>query len=177
MNRIQPVTPETATGSAKTLLDSVKAKLGMVPNMMRAMAQSPAVLEAYLNFSGALNKSSLSPRLREAIALAVGQANQCQYCVSAHALLGKKAGLSEADVSAARAGEAGNPREAAILRLALAINNNRGNVSDADLAAARAAGVSDAEIAETVATVALNIFTNYFNHVAQPQIDFPTVKL
>src|SRR5262245_35785276 len=177
MTRIQPVDPQTATGRSQELLQAVKAKLGITPIMMRTMAQSPAVLDAYLSFSGALNKGVLSPKAREAIALAVGQANRCQYCVSAHTVLGGKAGLSEADVSAARSGEAPDPKTAAILRLALAINGKQGHVADADLSAARTAGLSDVEIAEVVGVVSLNIFTNYFNHVTDPQVDFPAVKL
>lgn len=177
MTRIQPLNPETVTGTAKPLLDAVKAKLGLVPNMMRTMATAPAVLESYLNFSGALAKGSLDGKTREAIALAIGQANKCQYCVSAHTLLGKKAGLTDNDVAAARTGEAGTPKLGAILRLARAINSKQGQIADADFAAARAAGVTDQEITEVVGSVALNVFTNYFNHVTDPQIDFPVVPL
>src|SRR5262245_48699083 len=171
MNRIKPVEVNRATGRAAELLEAVRGKLGVVPNMMRAMANSPAVLEAYLNFSGALSKGALDLKTREAIALAVGQANRCQYCVSAHTLLGQKAGLSHGDVSAARTGEAGDPRTAAALQLAVSVNNDSGHVPDAALARARTAGLSDGEIAEVVATVAFNIFTNYFNHVAETQLD------
>jgi uncharacterized peroxidase-related enzyme len=177
MNRIRPIVPDAVTGRAWELLEAVKTKLGVIPNMMRAMANSPAVLDAYLSLSSALNRGSLSGRTREAIALAIGQANGCQYCVSAHTLLGKKAGLSEADVTAARTGESSDPKTAAALRLALIVNNKQGHVSDAELAAARSAGLSDGEIGEVVAVVSLNIFTNYFNHVADPEIDFPVVKL
>lgn len=177
MTRIQPLNPETVTGPAQQLLEAVKGKLGVVPNMMRTMAHAPAVLEAYLNFSGALAKGSLDGKTREAIALAVGQANKCQYCVSAHTILGKKSGLNDAEVTAARTGESANPKLAAILRLAMAINNKQANISDADLSAARQSGVTDAEIAEVVGVVSLNVFTNYFNHVADPQIDFPVVQL
>ncbi len=34
---------------------------------------------------------------------------------------------------------------------------------------------SEAEIVETLAHVGLNLFTNYFNHVANTEIDFPFV--
>ncbi|MBL8877779.1 MAG: carboxymuconolactone decarboxylase family protein [Phycisphaerales bacterium] len=177
MTRIQPLDPSAATGHTKELLDAVKAKLGVVPNMMRTMAHAPAVLESYLGFSGALGKGVLSLKTREAIALAIGQANRCQYCVSAHTLLGTKAGLNEAAVAAARSGESDDAKTAATLRLALAINNRQGHIHDSELSAARAAGLSDAEIMETVAVVSLNVFTNYVNHVADPQIDFPVVSL
>lgn len=177
MNRIQPLSPDTTTGRARELLDAAEAKLGVLPNMVRAMAHAPAVLEAYLSFSGALSKGTLGLRTREAIALAVSQANRCQYCVSAHTSLGQRAGLSEPDLAAARSGESSDGTTATALRLALAINAKRGKVADADLATARAGGLSDGEIAEVVGAVALNLFTNYFNHVADPQIDFQVVPL
>lgn len=177
MSRIKPVAVENVSGRGAELLEAVKGKLGVVPNMMRTMVHSPAVLEAYLGFSGALGKGGLSGKTREAIALAIGQANKCQYCVSAHTLLGGKAGLKETDIAAARTGEASDPKLAATLRFALAVNNRNGNVTDAEIAAARAGGLSDAEIVEVVGVVALNVFTNYFNHVADPEIDFPVVKL
>ncbi len=177
MNRIQPLDPAAATGRPRELLDAVQAKMGLVPTMMRIMASAPAVLEGYLGFSGALGKATLSAKTREAIALAIAQVNHCQYCVSAHTLLGRKAGLGESDATAARTGESSDPHTAAALRLALAINNKRGNVSDADLAAARSAGLTDGQIVEVVGVVSLNIFTNYFNHVADTEVDFPVVKL
>ena len=106
----------------------------------------------------------------------VGEANGCNYCLSAHSLLGKGAGLSPAEIAAAREGASADPRIAEGLRFAQAIVADRGNVTDADLARVRAAGYSDGEIGEIVANVALNIFTNYFNQVAATAIDFPVVK-
>lgn len=177
MTRIAPLDPNTATGRTRELLDAVKNKLGAVPNMMRSMAHAPAVLDAYLSFSGALSKGTLSGQIREAIALAVGQTNRCQYCVSAHTVLAAKAGLAPSDITAARSGESSDRRTAAAVKLALALVRNQGKPSDSDLAAARAAALSDGDIAEVIGAVALNIFTNYFNHVSDPPIDFPVVPL
>lgn len=175
MPRLAPVNPDAASGKAKDLLGAVKAKLGKVPNMMATMAHSPAVLDAYLSFSGALNGASLPARTREAIAIAVAESNGCNYCLSAHTLLGKGAGLSEADITAARSASNPEPRLNAILRFARAVNDARGFATDDDLRAARSAGITDPEIVEIVATVALNVFTNYINHVTDPVIDFPRV--
>ena len=94
MSRLPALDPEMATGSAKRLLQGVEKKLGFDPNIMRTMANSPAVLEGYLNFSGALSKGNFSPKFREQIALTVSELNDCQYCLSAHAALGRMAGLS-----------------------------------------------------------------------------------
>jgi uncharacterized peroxidase-related enzyme len=173
MERIVPVDPHAAQGKAKDLLDAVKAKLGVVPNMTRAMATSPAVLEAYLGISGALAHGVLPPPVREQLALGVGQANGCDYCLSAHSALGKRAGLSEQAILDSRRGHAADPKTDALLGFARTLVEKRGRVTDADVAAVRAAGGGDAEIAEVVAHVALNTFTNYFNTVAATAIDFP----
>lgn len=177
MSRIQPIDPNTVSGRAQELLQAVQSKLGVIPNMVRTMAHAPAVVEAYVGFSSALAKGSLSLKTREAIALAVGQANKCQYCVSAHTLLAGKAGVNETEITAARTGESADPKLAATLRLALAINNKHGHIPDTDLSAARSAGLSDADIMEVIGVVSLNIFTNYVNDVAGTAIDFPVVKL
>ena len=177
MSRINPVSMESAPAAAKPLLEAVQKKLGVTPNMMKTMAHAPGVLEAYLNFSGALAKGTLDGKTREAIALRVAQSNECGYCLSAHSLLGQKSGLSTDDVSAARHGKASNAKLGAILVLADAINTKQGHITDADFAAAKSAGVNDAEIAEVIGNVSLNVFTNYFNHVTDPEIDFPRVAL
>ncbi|MGE0480947.1 MAG: carboxymuconolactone decarboxylase family protein [Phycisphaerae bacterium] len=176
MPRLPTVSLESATGPARELFDAVKHKLGGVPNMFRTMANSPAVLKAYLSFSGALAETSLAPKLREQIALAVAGVNHCDYCAAAHTALGKKAGLGEDETIANRQGRAADPKVEAALRFALAIAERRGEVTDAELSATRAAGYNDAQIAEIVAAVALNLFTNYFNNVAQTEIDFPRAR-
>lgn len=178
MPRLAAVDPATADGKAKTLLEAVQKKLGAQPNMMRTMAQSPAVLEGFLGLMGSLSTGTLGGALGTRIALAVARANECDYCVAAHAFLGRSAGLGDADIGGAlRSSPAGNTaRETAALRLALAVVQHRGAVSDADLGAARAAGLSDGELGEIVAHVALNIFTNYFNRFARPDLDFPQVE-
>ncbi len=94
MSRIPTIDPSQATGKSKELLTGVQSKLGMTPNLMRAMANSPAVLEAYLLFSGALGRGEVPAKTREQIALAVAQANSCEYCLSAHSAIAKSVGLS-----------------------------------------------------------------------------------
>jgi uncharacterized peroxidase-related enzyme len=173
MERITPVNPQTAQGRARELLDAVKAKLGLVPNMTRLMAVSPPVLDAYLGFSGALGHGVLPARVREQLALDVGEANHCDYCVSAHSALGKRAGLTEQDVLDSRRAASADPKADVLLRFARTVLEKRGVVEDADIAAVREAGYGDAEVAEVVAHVGLNVFTNYFNNVAGTPIDFP----
>lgn len=176
MTILTTIDPNTAEPKAKALLDGVKNKLGLVPNMARVLASNPAVLGAYLGFGGALAGGGLGARLHEQIALAVAEANRCNYCLAAHSLLGKGAGLGPNDILAARAGQAADPRAAAALNLARKLVDRRGAVNADDIAAAREASLSDADIIEVVASVALNVFTNYLNITADTEIDFPPVE-
>lgn len=176
MTTFVPVDPAAARGKAGELLSAVEAKLGIVPNMTRHMAQSPAVLEAYLAMNAALANGTLGVRLREQIALATAQANACDYCLSAHSLLGKGAGLDASAIALARDGDAADARAQGALRFVQALVGSRGQPGERDIAALRAAGFDDGGIGEVIANVALNIFTNYFNNVTRPAIDFPVVR-
>jgi uncharacterized peroxidase-related enzyme len=176
MPRLNPVVPQTAQGRAKTLLEGVQASLGVTPNMMRTMAQSPAVLEGYLGFLGALAKGSLSAKVREQIALTVAQANSCDYCLSVHAALGKGLGLTADDISRSRAATSPDPKVDAGLQFARVVVDRRGLVPDSEIKQLRPARYSDGEISELVANIAINVFTNYFNHIAGTEIDFPHVS-
>ena len=173
MSRLNLIAPEDANGKAKELLDAVKGKLGLVPNMTRAMANSPAVLDGYLQLSGALGKGKLPAKIREQLALAVAQANGCDYCLAAHSTIGKMVGLTADQIRDSRLGTAVDPKTDVLIRFARKVNESRGRVSDRDIAEVREAGFDDGAIAEVVAHVALNVFTNYFNNVAETDIDFP----
>jgi len=177
VNRIAQLDPAQATGRTKRLFDGVQAQLGVVPNLFRVLGNAPAVLEAYLNFSGALAGASFDAKLREQIALTVAGSNLCGYCLSVHAFIGRRAGLSEREIADASHAIAASAKTDAILKFARNVVVQRGEVSDADFQQARTSGLADGEIVETVAHVALNIFTNYVNHVARPVVDFPEVKL
>jgi uncharacterized peroxidase-related enzyme len=175
MSRIPAIDPATAHGKAKDLLDTVKSKLGLVPNMTRTMVNSPAVLEAYLGFSGALAGGLLPPKIREQLALVTAQQNHCDYCLSAHSAIGKMVGLTHDQIVASREGHGDSDKVTAALSFAKRVLDAKGEISAADLAAVRAAGFSDGEIAEILAHVALNVFTNYFNIATEVEIDFPRV--
>src|SRR6478735_449310 len=94
MSRLNRISPETATGKSKELLEAVNTKLGMVPNMMRVMANAPVVLDGYLQLSGSLSHGKLSAKVREQLALAIAEANRCEYCLAAHSAIGKMVGLT-----------------------------------------------------------------------------------
>jgi uncharacterized peroxidase-related enzyme len=176
MNRIHQIDPNIATGKAKQLFDGVQKALGFVPNLMRFIGNSPAALEGYLGLNITLSHGALTASLREQIGLTVGEINGCGYCLSAHTLLGRKAGLSQDDILAARRATATNDKSDAALKLARAVTLQRGHIADTDLHSARSTGLNDAEIVEVVQHVALNILTNYTNNVARTVIDIPEVK-
>lgn len=173
MPRIKPIDASKADPKAKEILDGVQKKLGRTPNIFLTLAHSPAVIQAYAGFSGAMATSSLDGKLREQIALAVGQANNCDYCLAAHTAIGGNLGLSQDETIAARRGNASDPKSAAAIKFANTLVEKRGNASDADVNALREAGFGDQQIVEIIGVVAINIFTNYFNHVVGTEVDFP----
>ena len=173
MARIQPLDPAAATGATKETFNSIQGALGGVPGMFRTVGQSPASLQAMWGFFGAMGQSTVPPAVRERIALAIGQANDCGYCLAAHSALAKKAGVADAEVMAARKGTSTDPKADAAVKFAVAILERKGHVSDADVGAVRKAGYSDAEVLEILSVVVQNVYTNWVNHVAQTAIDFP----
>jgi uncharacterized peroxidase-related enzyme len=176
MQRIDRVNEASAPEKSAALLEAVRKQMGGVPNILATMAQSPAALGGYLAFAEALSGGSFNARQREQIALAVAGANACDYCASAHSTLAGMHGVAKDEVMRNLRGGSACARTEAALTFTRQVLATRGNVSEADLQAVREAGYGDDEIIEIVANTALNIFTNYFNHVAGTEIDFPMVR-
>lgn len=177
MSRINIVDPRTATGEVKELLDGVQQQLGIVPNFIRALANSPHALSAFLGLYRPLGGAAVDKATQERIALVVAEENGCQYCVSAHTAIGRKTGLSNEEMLLNRQGDSGNARAAAAVAFAKALNEHRGEVTAGEFQAVRAAGFSDAEIVEIISLVALNVFTNLLGKSTLVYIDFPEVAL
>ena len=177
MSRLSIPAVVDAPAASQPLLAVVHKKLGVVPNLMKLLGQSPAALEGYLSLSGALDKGVLNAKLRESLALSVAEFNGCDYCLAAHSYIGKNlVKLTDDEIAQARDGRAADARNDAALRFAQRVAAERGRVLDADIAALRAAGFSDAETVEIVLHVALNVLTNYVNNVAHTDVDFPRVS-
>lgn len=173
---VTPNSIETAPAAAQPLLQAVKKQLGTAPNVFRVTSNSPAALEGYVGLLGALGKGKLPAPTRERIALAVAEANGCDYCLSAHTYLGKNvAHLDDAEMTANRSGASNDPMADAALRFAVKLVRTRGHVTDEDVRAVKDAGYDDAQVVEIVQHVALNTWTNYLNLVADTEIDFPLV--
>lgn len=177
MARVNLVQPETASGEAASILKEIAEAFGTIPNMFKAVANSPAALKSMWSAFGALGQGRIPARLGEQIAVAVADRNDCQYCLSAHTALGRKAGASAEEMAHAQAGRSDDPRTEAALSFALKVVENRGQVSDADVQSLREAGFDDDGIVEILAHAALNLFTNYVNVAFDVPLDFPAVQL
>lgn len=177
MSRIRKVELEKATGTQKEILESIKKKIGKVPNIYAGLAQSPVALQAYVSFGDHLQKGSLDAKTRETVALAVAQYNGCDYCLSAHSFVGSKMlGMTEKEIMNIRKGHATDPKIQSLLDFVFIVVDKRANITDLDYRKIREAGYSEGEVIEIIANVVQTIFTNYFNHVAQTEIDFPVVS-
>jgi len=176
MTRLTQITDQDATPAQAEIFAAIKSKVGMTPNLYRVVGNQPAALKGLLGLNETLSGGEFAPAIREAIALTVAGANACDYCASAHSAISKSLKVDDAEISARLIGKSEDAGLQAILTFAVAVVEKRGFVSDDDLKAARDAGLNDAQIVETIANVVANIFTNYINHVAETEIDFPEVK-
>jgi uncharacterized peroxidase-related enzyme len=177
MTRITLIDPAAATGPVADKLAEIKSAFGVVPNMFKAVANSPAALNSLWGAFAALGSGRLGAKLGEQIAVAIADRNRCDYCLAAHTALGRKAGATEQEMADAQAGRSADPRTAAALAFVTAVVERRADVAAADVDALRQAGFDDGEVVEILAHVALNLFTNYVNIALDVPVDFPGVKL
>ena len=176
MQRIAPVVESGLPSETTQMLEAVKAQMGMVPNIIKVMANSPVALSAYLGLTGALGQGVLSPQLREQIALTVAGINKCDYCASVHTAVGKQVGLDAQELAQNLTGASSDSKTHTALSLVRQIVEHRGNVPDTYLVLAHTNGFSDEQILEIFSHTMLNMFTNYFNHLVRTEIDFPVVN-
>jgi uncharacterized peroxidase-related enzyme len=177
MSRITLIDHSNANAEQKALLDAIQSQLGMVPNFLKAFANSPVALKAFLGLHGVANEGSLSPQTRERIALALAQQNSCEYCLSAHTAIGRKAGLTSDEMAANRAGRSEDAKAAVAVKLARSLSEHRGEITSAELIEARNAGYTDADIVEIITHVGMNLLTNIIGKAGRIDIDFPKVAL
>jgi uncharacterized peroxidase-related enzyme len=176
MSRLATPALDDVPEASKPILDAVHKQLGVVPNMFRLIATSPAALQGFTANNGALSKA-LDVRTRERIALAVAQLNGCDYCLSAHSYLGLNlAKITPEEVALNRKGQSGDAKADAAVRFATKVLREQGQVSNGDIKAVRDAGFTDGQIVEIIAVTAENIFTNLLNVAAQTDVDFPVVR-
>ncbi len=177
MARINVVSIESANAEQKALYDAINAQLGIVPNFLKVFANSPVALKAFLGLHGVANAGSLDALTRERIALALAQQNTCEYCLSAHTAIGRKTGLSNAEMEANRNGSSQDEKAAAAVRFARALVEHKGDVTSAEMQAVRTAGYDDAQIVEIITHVGMNLLTNILGKASRVEIDFPKVTI
>lgn len=177
MARINLVSAESANPEQKALYQAIQAQLGMVPNFLKAFANSPAALKAFLGLHGIAGDGSLDPQTRERIALALAQQNSCEYCLSAHTAIGRKAGLDGAEIAANRSGTSQDGKAAVAVRFARSLVAHMGEVTTDELVEMRNAGYSESDIVEVITHVGMNILTNLLGKAGRIDIDFPKADL
>ena len=177
MSRIHTPALDTATGATAEVYAQIKKAAGSVPNTFATIgAHGPAALQAVLNADGVLASSTLSKQDQETIKLLVSAVAGCDYCVAAHSLLGKLAGLKPEELKNIRDGKpTGDVKRDALVRFVRRLATTGGTVSDADFAAIKDAGYSDAQLVDISLAFATNAFTNVFNRINDTPIDFPAV--
>jgi len=177
MSRINLVTDAQANEEQTALYDAIQSQLGMVPNFLKVFANSPAALRAFLGLQGIANEGSLDPQTRERIALGLAEQNTCEYCLSAHSVIGRKSGLSNDEIKANRAGGSEDAKAAAAVKFARSLSEHHGAVTTAELLEVRDAGYNDAEIVEIITHVGMNVLTNILGKASRVEIDFPKVEI
>ncbi len=177
MSRITTVTNENATAKQQALFDAIQQQLGIVPNFLRVFANSPDALNAFLGLHHIAGNGALDPATRERIALALAQQNECEYCLSAHTAIGRKAGLNSEEINSNRAGDSQDAKAAVAVKFAQALVEHTGQVTTAEINELRNVGYSEAEIVEIITHVGMNLLTNILGKASRVDIDFPKVEL
>jgi uncharacterized peroxidase-related enzyme len=176
MPRIAIPKREDAPAESKPILDNVDKMLGFVPNLHRLMSISPNALSGWATLMGSLAKT-LDVKTRDGMALAVSEADGCDYCLAAHSFIaGNLAKVPADEIELNREGRSSDPKRQAAVAFAKALIETRGKVSDAQFAAVRDAGWTDANIVEMIALTAQFLLTNFMNNAVQTPIDFPKVS-
>lgn len=173
MSNLKVLSRDEVGVTTRQVFDKLKSKIGLVPNLYAAVANSPQALNSMLSLGDNLTGGEFSGKEVEAIALAVGQANSCSYCLSAHTEIAKMNGLTEEETIQIRTGEIDDPMLSALTKLAASLVVTRGKPSQTLVGKFFNAGYNEAALAELIGHVALNTFTNYINHVADTPIDYP----
>lgn len=177
MSHLNLINPDSVSGDHKATFDQINGAFGVIPNMFKAIGNSSAALESMWTSFAALGKGQLDPKLGEQMAVLIADINRCEYCLSAHTVLGQNAGASAEEMAQAQAGKSADAKTQAALDFAAKLVRNKAKVSKADIEAVKAAGFSDSDVAEILAHVALNIFTNYTNVAFDVPVDFPKINL
>ncbi|MCP3727975.1 carboxymuconolactone decarboxylase family protein [Paraburkholderia sp. CNPSo 3272] len=175
MSRLSAIKPEAATGAAAEIFAKIRKAVGKVPNAYATIGtHSPEALGALLNMEAVISAGTLSKPDIEAIKLAVSEVAGCDYCLAAHTLAGKFAGLAPETMKAVRAGEAtGDAKRDALVHFVRLLVKTHGTVPEAEVSAIREAGYTEHQIVEIALAVTSITFTNLVNRINDTTLDFP----
>ena len=174
--RIETLNPEKTEGKSKELFNAVQNKLGFIPNLIKVFGSSPATLQTYLSLGELTASGNFSNKFREQLALVIAEENACNYCLSAHTAIGKMNGLTDEQTELSRQGVSEDYKIQSGLQFAQNVTKNRGQVSSEAIKSVKDAGYNDGDILEIVLNVVSNTLTNYVNHIAETEVDFPSVE-
>ena len=177
MSRITTITNEIANAEQKALLEAINNQLGMVPNFLRIFANSPDALKSFLGLHHIADNGSLDAATRERIALAVAQKNECEYCLSAHTAIGRKAGLNTEEMNSNRAGNSHDAKAAVAVRFSRSLVENMGQITTSELQEMRDVGFTESDIVEVITHTGMNVLTNFIGKASRVEIDFPKIDL
>ena len=177
MSRLSTIAPEAATGATAELFAKIKKAAGKVPNAYATIGtHSPEALGVMLSVDAVVSSGTLSKADIETIKLAVSEIAGCDYCIAAHTLMGKFAGLSPEGMKQIRAGDpTGDTKRDALVRFVRTLVDTRGTVPAEELGAVREAGYTERQVIEVCLAVTSITFTNLVNRVNDTTLDFPAV--
>ncbi|WP_152286861.1 carboxymuconolactone decarboxylase family protein [Flavicella marina] len=175
MSQFNVPTREEVSDNNQEIFDSLKSKLGFVPNLYAYYAKSETALADYLALQN--RKSSLKAKEREVVNLVVSQINNCKYCLSAHTVIGKMNGFSEAQILEIRRGTASFDSKLDVLaKTTKAIAENKGKIEAAKKQAFFDAGYSEENLIDLVIVIGDKTISNYIHNLADFAIDFPQAQ-
>lgn len=176
MSTISPIHLEAATPAAQQLVLAAENHVGHPSNMLRTMAHSPAILEAYMHFNRAFQQPRMSTRLRGLLTMAIAQVMGSEYILSVAVALGTREGITLQELEAARCGDSEDSKIALALGFAISALREAGKTDPSEVAALQEAGYSDEEIVEIIGIISLNFLRNFFNLIVQTEVDFPHIR-
>ena len=172
MTDFAPHSIETAPEPSKAMLENAKRTYGQIPNLLGAMAEAPALLEAYTSTGKIFDNTSLSSTERQVILIAVSVVNECVYCVAAHSVIASMQQVPDEVVDAVREDRPiADARLEALRTFATQVVDQRGFVSDGQVRSFLDAGYTKAQVLEVLVGVGMKTLSNYTNHIAKTELD------
>jgi uncharacterized peroxidase-related enzyme len=164
--------PSTAPTDSTETLDRVQKSWGLVPNLHRVLAESPAALEAYATLWSIAEKTAFTPQERNIAYIAIIYENECTYCMAGHTNLSRMAKVEPEAIAAVREDRPiADPKLEALRQFVAKVTRNRGVVSEADVSAFKTAGYDNRAMLDVLVLAATKLISNYTNHLAQTPLD------